>query len=434
MNKNSAIYFFIITLCIIIFLFYYSIYLNKNDTNNNIQNKPWSILNNTENTNKDNHFSLMENTDKDVPIFVKDYQNKDFNLNNNPDYKYENITEYNFKRLFKKLELVNKEKITLNDKSNYNFYTQSTTQDKLRMDLDMISKYVIILLNEDKYYDFSKTNFGDVELWIDKTGNEELKYELFLWDKKNFFEVKILVNILKFVEQDEVDKYGLRNSPYIFPDYNIGLPFKDQIIPLPTEVIITGHFDTGISTIKKNEPSPIKFLYLNQITIQNSTLIVDYQKDKYPFDRLNVNETGFSGVTDMSLEYVNIKNKSISGPYIENARQYNKWITMDEEPKFAGQWPSNPPPRHWNDDGSYYYGKRQPDEIAFLGNDELPYSDKRLCDVYNNGTRWSTDKEELQPTFNPTVTGLPRNCSENNWLFELVGGGTPNTFFGGGKR
>ena len=429
MNKNFAIYFFIIIICIIIFLFYYT---NYKKSSNNID------------TNKSN-YNFDVNS---VPLFSDTFSerdNKDSRYRTDNNYKtntdeklnlkYENITEYNFKKLFEKLSKINKGKISLDDKSNYNFYTQSTTDDKLRMDLDNISKYVLLVLNNDKYYDFAKTNYGDVEIWIDKKGNEELKYELFLWDKKNYFEVKLMVHIIKFVDENNVNSYGLRDSPYIFPDFNIGLPFKDQIIPLPTEVIITGHFDTGIDTIKSNAPTKIKSLYLNEITVQNSTLIVDYNKDKYPFNRLDVNETGFSGITDMSLEYVNIKNNSISSPYLENGREYNKWITMDEEPKFAGQWPSNPPPRHWNDDGTYYYGKHSPDEIAFTGDDAKKYSDKRLCDVYNNGTRWSADKEELQPTFNPTVTGLPRNCSENNWLFELAGGNsTGNVFFGGGKR
>ena len=417
MDKNFAIYLFIIVICIIIFILYYSNNLNfkKNIKNNE-------------------SFSTFNLNNENKPNFIKNYENIDFNKE--PNYKYENITEYNFQRLFNQLKKINKKKITLNNKANYNFYTQSTTDDKLRMNLDMISKYVISILNGDNYYDFNKTNFGDVEMWVDKKGNEELKYELFLWDKKNYFELKLLVHIIKFIEENEVNKYGLMNSPYIFPDFNIGLPFKDQIIPLPTEVIISGNFDTGNSTIRKNEPTKIKYLYLNQIEVQNSTLIVNYNQDKYPMNRLEVSENGFSGITDMSLEYVNIKNKSISSPYIENAKEYNKWITLDEEIKFAGQWPSNPPPRHWNDDGTYFYGKHQKDDIAFKKDDKRKYSDERLCDVFNNGTRWSFDKEPLQPTFNPTIAGLPRNCSENNWLFELengvnIGG---NVFSGGGKR
>jgi hypothetical protein len=417
MYKNFIIYFIILILLLVIFYIYFK-KINKNSENF----LPWDFNNKSE----------------DVPNFVKDYENIYTEKSKNelqPNYKNENITMYNFKRLFDKVAQVNKEKITLKDRGNYNFYTQSTTDDKLRMDLDMISKYVILLLNKDGYYDFNKTNFGDVEIWIDKFGNEELKYELFLWDKKNYFEIKLWVNIIKFVDSGEVDKYGVKEKHYIFQDFNIGYPFKDQIIPLPTDVVITGHFDTSTDSISPNEPTKIKHLYLNQIEIQNSTLIVDYHKNKYPFNRLDVNEENkdqFSGITDMSLEYVNIKGVD-HNPYLENSRKYNKWPTLDEEPKWKGQYPSKPPPKHWDADGIYYYGKKDPSEITFTKDDELPFSDKRLCDIYEPGTRWSDEKEPLQPYYWPTLASLPRNCGENYWLFDLTNGAN-GTFFGGGKK
>lgn len=381
--------------------------------------------------NKESFFSWDNN--KNIPNYVQNYENitSETNLPSSPNYKYENITQYNFNRLFKKIERVNKEKIHLDDRTNYNFYTQSTTEDKLRMNLDMISKYVILTLNKDNYYNFSKTNFGDVEEWIDKSGNEELRYELFLWDTKNFFEIKLWVNIIKFVEENQINKYGIKDNQYIFQDFNIGYPFKDQIIPLPTDLIITAHEDTSLSSIKPNVPSKIKYLYLNQIEVQNSTLIVDYNKDKYPFNRLDVSEDGFSGITDMSLEYIKIKGDH--NPYFENGRAYNKWPTLNEEPKYKGQYPSKPPPKHWDDDGIYFYGKKGPDEIAYAKGDGSPFDDKRLCDIYELGTRWSDDKEPLQPDYWPTLATLPRNCGENYWLFDLTNG-AEGTFFGGGKK
>jgi hypothetical protein len=413
MNKNLIIYLGIVIIFIIIFILY--IY-NKNI----IINKKESFF----------PFDFKKDS-KNIPNFVNDYEN--IKESYNPDYSKENITQYNFDRIFKNIEQINKEKINLKNHTNYNFYTQSTTDDKLRMDLDNISKYVVLILNNDNYYDFNKTNYGDVEVWVDKNGDEEIKYELFLWDKKNYFEIKLWVNVVKFVEKESMQHYGIRDTHYIFPDFNIGYPFKDQIIPLPTDVIITAHMDTSTTSIRPNTPSKIKHLYLNQIEVQNSTLIVDYHKNKYPGKRLDVNEDGFSGITDSSLEYIKIKGSST--PYLENGRKYNQWPTLDEEPKWKGQYPSKPPPRHWDDDGVYYYGKKNSSEIAYKGDDKLPYSDKRLCDVYNAGTRWSDDKEPLQPYYWPTLATIPRNCGENYWLFDNsagpVGG---NTFIGGGKR
>ena len=125
----------------------------------------------------------------------------------------------------------------------------------------------------------------------------------------------------------------------------------------------------------------------------------------------------------MSLEYIKIKGDT--NPFFDKGIKYNKWPTLDEEPKWKGQYPSKPPPKHWDVDGVYYYAKE----------DQKPYSDKRLLDLYEPGTRWSEDKEELQPYFWPTLATIPRNCGENFWLFDNsagpVGG---NTFIGGGKK
>jgi len=434
MTQNFIIYLIIILVCIIIFLIYF--YKNFNKKSKNIKNIesffPWDFDKNTENK----------------PNFVKNYE--DINFDKKPNYRYENITQYNFNRLFEELKKINKEKVTLRDKGNYNFYTQSTTQDKLRMDLDIISKYVILLLNNDKYYDFNKTNFGDVEVWIDKNGNEEIKYELFLWDKKNYFEIKLWIYIIKFIEEKEIGEYGIKDQHYIFPDFNIGLPFKDQMIPLPIDVIITGHFDTSIDSIKPNIPSKIKYLYLNQIEVQNSTLIVDYHKDKYPFNKLKVTDDGFSGVNDMSLEYSVMKGKTDHNPYLQSGREYNKWITLDEELKWKSQYPAKfPPIKKWDDLGIYYYQKdikknmdintelnidSYPDTEEIIFTKEDTENEKRYCDVYEPGTRWSEQKEPLQPYFWPSNYTVMSNCGENYWLFDeskTVGG---NTFIGGGKR
>jgi len=367
-----------------------------------------------------------------IPEFVKNYE--EINNNAPPDYSVENITEYNFNRLFEKVALINKNKINLESKSNYNFYTQSTTDDKLRMDLDIVSKFVLKTINNDGYYNFAKTNFGDVKVWVDKKGNEEISYEIFLWDMKNYFEIKLLVSVVKFVEEQEATLFGIRESPYITPYYNIGYPFKDQIIPLPTDIITTEHAASSLSSIKPNIPAKIKLLYINEIQVQNSTLIVDYQKNKYPFRKLTVNEDGFSGITDMSLEYIKIKGDK--NPYLEKGTQYNQWPTLDEQPKWMGQFPSKAPPQLWDDDSIYYYGKPEKEEIKYTPTEsQSPFDDKRLCDVYEPGTRWSSDKEELQGQFWPSNYAVPRNCGENEWLFDLSRNNPGNnTNVGGGKR
>ena len=53
------------------------------------------------------------------------------------------------------------------------------------------------------------------------------------------------------------------------------------MIPLPTEINDISNSIDGISTVSPNNPIGTKYLYLNQIEIQNSTLIVNYDKIIY---------------------------------------------------------------------------------------------------------------------------------------------------------
>ena len=357
-------------------------------------------------------------SNKNTPNFITEYENNI--ISNDPDYSHENITQYDFNRLYKKLQKVNKEKIKFDDYANYSFYTQSTTEDLLRRDLDIISEYVILILNDDNYYDFSKTNYGDVEKWVDKDGNENFKYELFIWDKKNYFQLKVMIDIIKFIEDKDINRYGVKDKKYIFPYYNIGTPFKDQLIPLPEDVIITAHLDTDLKSEKPNNPKKIKYLYLNQISIQNSTLIVDYNKDKYDLPMIDIDENRFSGITDSSLEYIKIKGDTT--PYIETVKDYNKWPTLDSEPKWLGQYPSKMHPETWDLDGIYYYNKKENKDNT-----------SEICSQYNYGTRWSQQKEELQPNFWASNYTVASDCGENFWLFDNANG-TNGTFVGGGKR
>ena len=356
-----------------------------------------------------------------TPNFIQDYTNG--TNNSSPNYKYENITQYNYDNLINRIKDINNNTINLKGNTNFTSYTQSTTDDKLRMNLDMISKRVINVLNNN-FYDFRKTNFGDVEIHTDKYGNEEIKYELFLWDVKNYFEIKLWVNVIKFIEKTRMEEYGIEKKKYIFPYYNIGMDAHDQMIPNPLDVITTAHFDLSTASERQNIPEKIKYLYINGIEIQNSTLVVDYHKDKFPENQFNVSDrpNHFSGITDQSLEYSNIQTPVDSGPYLQRGKEYNKWPRLDEEPKWKGQYPSKPAPLSWDLDGLYYYGEK----------DEKPNEDGK-CGVYSPGVRWSPMNEPTQPYF--VASNFVNKCGEYDYMFELAGGNsTGNVFQGGGKR
>lgn len=359
------------------------------------------------------------NSQKNTPNFVKGYLNK--RVSSDPNYRVENINQFNYDRLYEKLQGVNEEKVELKAPLNYTFYTVNTTDDKLRRDLDIITKYVLLIINQDNYYNFAKTNYGDVKIYTDKHNNANYIYELFLWDKKNYFEIKLLINIIKFPKKNKLYKFGIKQRKYIFTDYLIGFPSADQLIPLPLSVIPTQNKGLNEGGINKNDALPAEYYYLNQINIQNSTLIINYEKNNFNNKKMNIDEQGFSGITDMSLEYVGIQTNN--NPFLEKSKKYNSWPTLDEEPKWKGQYPAKTPPRDWDVDSVYYYSKD--DKAKARKNDTA-------CDAYDPGTIWSPMKMPLQPQSWPTLATIPRNCGENYWLFNQVG--PQNTFFGGGKQ
>ena len=195
------------------------------------------------------------NSQKNTPTFVKKFLNK--RVSSDPNYRVENINQFNYDRLYEKLQGVNEEKVELKAPLNYTFYTISTTDDKLRRDLDIITKYVLLIINQDNYYNFAKTNYGNVKIYTDQQNNANYIYELFLWDKKNYFEIKLLINIIKFPKKNKLYKFGIKQKKYIFTDYLIGFPSADQLIPLPLNVIPTQNKGLNYGGVNKNDAVPV---------------------------------------------------------------------------------------------------------------------------------------------------------------------------------
>jgi len=422
MNTNKTYLYLPIIFILLLCIYYYSQYGNNlmgiNQSYQKIRDNIQMKINGGEKKD-DVQLEIMNNEDN--RIFLTDDIKGVFN-ENGPEYLKENSTQFDWKKLLKNLDDINKGKmIKLKGETNYQFYTQSTTRDRLRMDLDQITQQLITILNSNTY-DFAKTNYGDVEVWTDKHNNEEIKYELFLWDKKNFFEIKFLVHVIKFVHKKQCAMYGVKKSPYLFPTYFMGYNVEDQIIPPPGEVIPTMNSSNYPEGICDNAPEPIKYLYLNRVEIWNSTLVVNYAKDMTPDMMMPVSAADkpntIGGVSDLKLYYSNVKGDH--NPLYQKAKLYNQTFQLPDEPAYKKNYPCLNPPLDWNEEGVYYYPK---------GTGALPQKvDPRFC----VGTAWSSMKLPVEPNF--WVNNYNSfNCGENEWLFDNSKS-LPGVFVGGGKR
>ena len=345
-----------------------------------------------------------------------------------PNYLIEDETNFAKKELLIFLSKVNKKPITLNSPCIYKSYTHATMDDLLRRTMDEISDRVLTLLNKNGTYGFEKANYGDIQIWTDAVGNKEYKYELFVTSLKHYFQLKLYIHVIKFIKKDEMKPYGIKSSPYIFPTYHNGYPTKDQLIPAPHEVIPTGNIVLSTKSMKPNDVEKAEYMYLNEIDIENSTLVINahIQKNSNGVGEfiMDVGENG--GIIDNKLEYTHLHKGTPNNPIQPVAREANKWVETPDKPNYMGQFPCKVTPDRWDEDGVYYYSKVRNNQLK---KEERDYES---CD----GTRYSTEPLPLQPNFwvaNYAEAGNGINCGTNSWMFSNYEG-PMGTFVGGGKR
>ncbi len=344
-----------------------------------------------------------------------------------PNYLIEDETNFAKKQLLIFLSKVNKKPIKLKSPCIYKSYTHTTMDDLLRRTMDEMSDRVLTLLNKNGTYNFEKANYGNIEVWSDALGNKEYKYELFVTSLKHYFQLKFSIHIIKFIKKSEMKPYGIVSSPYIYPTYHNGYPTKDQLIPAPHEVIVTGNIVLSTNSMKPNDVEKAEYMYLNHIDVENSTLVINANiknSNKVVEFIMDVGENG--GIIDNKLEYTHLSNNQKNNPIQPVAREANKWVETPDKPNYMGQFPCKVTPDKWDEDGVYYYSKVRDNQLK---KEERDYES---C----SGTRYSTEPLPLQPNFwvaNYAEAGTGINCGPNSWMFNNYEG-PMGTFVGGGKR
>lgn len=317
-----------------------------------------------------------------------------------PNFSNENFTEFTRRKLVDWLGTFGKcnQQRNLGKNCTINTYIWNTTDKFLKDELNQISKIVIERLNKQNLFDFNYSGYGDIKVIEEaKPGlNKNYKYEIFLWDKKNFFQIKVFVDLIKYTKKSDLGKscdYS-EQSKLIFPYYPIGIPKKEQLIPDPMSVIPSGNdiLDTKCNGVNFPVPSPIEYLYINSISVDNSTLIINSRD-------MNRN-TLCGGFADGSESFSFVKGDH--DPYIEPAVVRNRWPRLPNQPFCVNTWPCTPQAKDWD-----MHGVSQPD-----------VQDSQECP----GKTWAAQRVPAQPNFNPTIPTLPRNCGENFWLFDLTNG------------
>lgn len=295
----------------------------------------------------------------------------------------------NFKNKNRKLNNV-KEKCKYND---------MTIPMNIRLELRFIIQKIIENINKKFNYNLFLIQFEDVEVSMDTSGNKHYNIIVLMNNNKNVTGVRLMLDFIIYINRKmKTNKLDIctdiTNPP--FKKYYIGIPSNDQLIPLPSEVITTQRGVISTQTIDKIEYDSINYIYINNIKILNSNLVINGNNlDDKPKNKL-INNL-ISGLINTKNEFSILKNCS-NNPFIEPSVIRNKWPLLNDQPLDVKQWPCQPAPKTWNELGVPFH--------------EMKYT--KECP----GKRESTEQTELQGQYYPSLGPLPRNKGNNVWLFE----------------
>lgn len=272
-----------------------------------------------------------------------------------------------------------------------NHLTIATINPEKKKDLDAIINLIFDRLNSISKFHFKKTEYEGVTMFKSVDGRiryvidcyaQDLTQGYTTYDQRFFIDVVIFPNL-------HVKKVK-RNSQ--LPTYSLNYPEQDQIIPLPMDVITTASEVLSHNGVNVRESQTFSMLYVNEVKIINSNLVLSY-KDANKLACLG-------GVTDNSLEFTGYCGKN--NPKQLKSKEYNKWVTLDNQPKKQGQWPCTLVPSFCWDDLGLYPEVKQTQECP--------------------GFRSSTKPEELQADYWMATLDTPYFHGPNFWLFDPVRG------------
>jgi len=307
----------------------------------------------------------------------------------NKQYIDDNYTQRVEKNLYNLLNKYSANKqINLKSKDKKSFISSTMPMDT-KLEITMIVNKILKRINKNSMFNFVLIEIVDVDV-IKKNKKRQYITNFLITDSKNYFNLRLYLNVIVYLKGNfkERSKKCLSYTTPPFPTYPIGIPSKDQLIPIPTDVIETQRNHLSNKCIYEIKSEDISYLYINKINILNNTDVVDYYEiNKYK---------NIGGITDIKLEYNDLQNKN-NNPFIESSSIRNKWPILKDEPVNQGQWPCQPNPIYWNT----------------LGVSPTPVISTEECP----GERYSTEAMPLQAQYWPTFGTLPRAKGQYTWFF-----------------
>lgn len=295
--------------------------------------------------------------------------------------------------LFEKLSCQKKMRLKNCQKTDY---IDGTMDDRLKRELDQITNVILKKVEKLSGFYFRKFYYDNVTEIVDKKGNKNFKYIVFIDDPQEWLQLRIQIDVVKFANKAPQSS-AVTCSQVTTPGqetYEIGYPKPDQLFPLPTEVITTGLDVLGFKGVTPDQVMPIKYLYLNCIRVYNSNLVINAEGKC-------LDDCAPCGNYGISLDHSLFNGPST--PFVEPSCVRNKWPTLPDQPKDRPyEWNCAARSNNWDEKGVF----------------SPPECKTKKC----FGIQSSTTPMPLQPEYWPTLATIPRNSGPNYWLFDLTRG------------
>lgn len=298
------------------------------------------------------------------------------------------MRDISLEKVLKKLS--SKPKIYLSDCETERLTIATIDQIK-KKDLDSIVNLILDRLNSISKFHFKKTEYEGVTMFKSVDGRIRYVIDCYVQDLTQgytTYDQRFLIDVVIF---PDILVNNIKSNSEL-PSYSLNYPENDQIIPLPMDVITTANEVLSNRGVNVYESKSFSMLYVNDVKILNSNLVLSYNDS----NKLAC----LGGITDNTLEFTEYCGNN--NPKQLKSKEYNKWVTLDSQPKKQGQWPCTlVPSLHWDELGLYPEVKQT---------QECP------------GLRSSTEPEQLQANYWMATLNTPYFHGPNLWLFDPASG------------
>ena len=313
-------------------------------------------------------------------------------------FLYENVNRNQtiYMRLVNILnKLSHKKQIRLKDNCKETTYIAGTYDDRLKIEIRQVTEHILNRINSKTGFNFIPVYYDNITEIVDKMGNKNFVYNVYVQDPNEELTFRLFVDAVKFVDPRPKSIPPVTCAEVTTPGqdtYEIGYPKPEQFIPLPTEVISTpGWLPLSRRGVNIAYIAPIKSLYINELKIYNSNLVV-HANGKCLMDQI-------CGFYDNKLDQSLFNGPTT--PFQEPACQRNKWPVLPDQPEGVKAWPCAKVSENW---------------------DQWSVFKPTCANTQTHGIQSSTVPIPVRAEYWPTHATIPRGSGPSYWLFARTRG------------